>query len=130
MIKTYLGEKINNHKTQGEWKFHSGNTVIDYKIHGERKIQLAMAINFVSSKDFEETRAINAKSDNIEIFMGNETNEIIEEPLESVLQRYQEGLEESMKGTEFIFNGVDLLHYNLSKISFNRGRSYIGLLND
>ena len=29
MIKTYLGEKINNHKTQGEWKFHSGNTVID-----------------------------------------------------------------------------------------------------
>ena len=130
MIKTYLGEKINNHKTQGEWKFHSGNTVIDYKIHGERKIQLAMAINFVSSKDFEETRAINAKSDNIEIFMGNETNEIIEEPLESVLQRYQEGLEESMKGTEFIFNGVDLLHYNLSKISFNRGGSYIGLLND
>ena len=129
MIKTYLGEKINNHKTQGEWKFHSGNTVIDYKIHGERKIQLAMAINFVSSKDFEETRAINAKSDNIEIFMGNETNEIIEEPLESVLQRYQEGLEESMKGTEFIFNGVDLLHYNLSKISFNRGGSYIGLLN-
>ena len=130
MIKTYLGEKINNHKTQGEWKFHSGNTVIDYKIHGERKIQLAMAINFVSSKDFEETRAINAKSDNIEIFMGNETNEIIEESLESVLQRYQEGLEESMKGTEFIFNGVDLLHYNLSKISFNRGGSYIGLLND
>ena len=130
MIKTYLGEKINNHKTQGEWKFHSGNTVIDYKIHGERKIQLAMAINFVSSKDFEETRAINAKSDNIEIFMGNETNEIIEEPLESVLQRYQEGLEESMKGTEFIFNGVDLLHYNLSKISFNRSGSYIGLLND
>ena len=130
MIKTYLGEKINNHKTQGEWKFHSGNTVIDYKIHGERKIQLAMAINFVSSKDFEETRAINAKSDNIEIFMGNETNEIIEEPLESVLQRYQEGLEESMKGTEFIFNGVDLLHYNLSKISFNRVGSYIGLLND
>ena len=130
MIKTYLGEKINNHKAQGEWKFHSGNTVIDYKIHGERKIQLAMAINFVSSKDFEETRTINAKSDNIEIFMGNETNEIIEEPLESVLQRYQEGLEESMKGTEFIFNGVDLLHYNLSKISFNRGGSYIGLLND
>ena len=35
------------------------------------------------------------RSDNIEIMMGSETNEIIEELLESLLQRYQEGLEES-----------------------------------
>ena len=34
-----------------------------------------------------------SKSDNIEIMIGNETNEIIEELLETFLKRYQEGLE-------------------------------------
>ena len=34
-------------------------------------------------------------------------------------------LEKSMKGSEFIFDSVDVLYYNLNKISFNRGGSYI-----
>ena len=42
---------------------------------------------------------MHAKSDNIEIMMGSETHEIIEELFKSLLQRYQEGLEESMKGS-------------------------------
>ena len=40
---------------------------------------------------------MHSKSDNIEIMMGSETDEIIEELFESLLQRYQEVLEESMK---------------------------------
>ena len=39
--------------------------------------------------------------------MGSETDEIIEKLFESLLQRYQEGLEESVKGSEFIFDSVD-----------------------
>ena len=36
IIKSCLSDIIiNNHKTQGEWKVHSGNTVIDYKFKGE-----------------------------------------------------------------------------------------------
>ena len=46
---------------------------------------------------------------------------IIEELLESLLQ----GLEESMKGSEFIFESVDVLYYILNEISLNRGGSYI-----
>ena len=46
-----------------------------------------------------------------EIMMGNETDEIIEELCESLLQKYQEGLEESMRGSEFIYDSVDLLYY-------------------
>ena len=66
-----------------------------------------MAINFISSKaDSNETRTMHAKSDNIEIIMGNETDEIIEEPFKSLLEKHQEGLEESMKGIEFIFDRV------------------------
>ena len=41
------------------------------------------------------------------------------------MQRYQEVLEESMKGSDFIFDSVGALYYNLNKISLTRGGSYI-----
>ena len=81
MVRPYLRDIINNHKTQGAWKFYSGNEVIDYKIQGELKIQLTMNINFISSKDSDEIRTMHTKSNNMEIMMGNETDEIIEELL-------------------------------------------------
>ena len=84
-----------------------------------------MTIDFISSKDSDEIRTMHTKSNNIEIMMGNETNEIIEELFESLLQRYQEGLEEKLKKSEFVFDSVFLLHYNLHKISLNRGGSCI-----
>ena len=57
--------------------------------------------------------------------MGSETNDIMEEFCEYPLQKYQEGLEESMKGAEFTFDSVDLLHYHLQKTSLKRiGLSY------
>ena len=61
----------------------------------------------------------------MEIMMGNEKVEIIEELFESVLQKYQEELEEKMKGSEFVFDSIGLLHYKLHKISLNRCRLYI-----
>ena len=85
-----------------------------------------MAINFISSKeDSDETRTMHAKSDNIEIMFGSETGEITEEIFKSLLQRYQEGLEESMRGSEFTFDRADALYYNLIEISLGRGGSYI-----
>ena len=65
MIRPYWSDMINNHQTQVEWKVHSGNKVIDYKTQGERKIQLLVTINFVSSKDSDEIRTMHTKSDNI-----------------------------------------------------------------
>ena len=64
-------------------------------------------------------------SDNIEIMMISETDEIIEGLFKYLLQRYQEGLEESMKGSEFIFDRVYALYYILDKMSLSRGASYI-----
>lgn len=46
-----------------------------------------MTGNFSSSKDSEETRTINSKSDNIEISIGNETDEIIKEIFEFFLPK-------------------------------------------
>ena len=84
------------------------------------------SINFISFKpDSDETRAIRARSDNIEIMMGSETDEIIEDLFRSLRKRYQERLEESMRGSKFIFDGVDALCYDLNNVSLNRGKSYI-----
>ena len=67
---------INNHNTRGEWK-----------------IQLTMRINFISSLNIGEIRTMNSKSDNVEIMMGIETNDIINKLFESFLKIYQERLE-------------------------------------
>ena len=80
VIRPYLSDRINNHKTQGKWRIHSGNTIIEHKTQGELKIQLTMKINFISSKkDSDETCTMHTKSNNIEIMMGSETDEIIDE---------------------------------------------------
>ena len=109
MIESYLVDMINDHKNKSEWK-----------------IQLSAEINFISSKpDSDETRIMHTKSNNIDIMIGSDTNEVVENLFRSLLQRYQENLEEKMRGSEFIFDGINLLHYDLNKISLNRGGSYI-----
>ena len=67
-----------------------------------------MAINFISSKDSDETSTMHTKSNNVEIMIGSETNEIIQELFDSFLQKYQEGLEESMRGSEFVYDSIDV----------------------
>ena len=84
-----------------------------------------MAINFISFKDFDETRTMHSTSNNVEIMTGSETNEIMEDVFESFLQKYQEELEESMRESEFVYDSVDALCYNLNKVSLSRGGSYI-----
>ena len=109
LIRPYLVDMINDHKNNGECK-----------------IQLTAAINFISSKPYsEETRTIYTKSNNIEIMIGSDTDDVIEEVLNSLLQRYQENLKEKMGGPEFVFDAVNVMYFDLNKISLNRGRSYI-----
>ena len=73
------------------------------KKSGERKIQSIMKINFISSRNFIESRDMYSKSDNIEIMMGGNTNEVIKNVFDSLLKRYQDGLQVSMRGSEFVF---------------------------
>ena len=77
-----------------------------------------MVINFISSKpDSDETRTMHAKRNNVEIMMSSGTDEIIKGLFESLLERYQEGLEKSVRGSEFVFDSVDALYDDLNKIS-------------
>ena len=58
----------------------------------------------MSSKDNDEDRVVHSKSDNVEMMINYEDDEVIEELFQSLLSSYQIGLETSMKGSEFIFD--------------------------
>ena len=65
------------------------------------------------------------ESDNTEFMIYDNADEVIEDILESLLNKYQIGLESSMKGSDFIFDCVHLFYYKYHKINPNRGGSYI-----
>ena len=83
-------------------------------------------INFISLRPgSDETRVMHTKSINEELMNGSDTDEIVKELFKSLLQRYEENLQEKMKGLDFAFDGVNYLYYNFNKISISRGGSYI-----
>ena len=109
LIEKYLRELINRYKNKGEWK-----------------IQLTAEINFISLKPgSDETRIMHTKSDNEEFMNGRDTDEVIKLLFESFLQKYEENLQEKMKGSDFEFDGVNFLYYDFNKTSIYRGGSYI-----
>ena len=68
---------------------------------------------------------MHSKSDNVEIVSGLDTNHVIEELINTFAKRYQEGLETVMKGSNYVFERVELLEYYFHKISLNRGGLYM-----
>ena len=83
-------------------------------------------INFISLKPgSDETRIMHTRSDNIEITIGDDNDDIIEELFKSFIQKYEENLQNKMRGSDFEFDGVNFLYYDFNEISLNRGGSYI-----
>ena len=68
---------------------------------------------------------MHTRSVNEEFMNGSDTDEIIKELFRSLLQRYQDNLQEKVKGSDFAFDGVNYLYYDLNKISMSKGGSYI-----
>ena len=65
------------------------------------------------------------RSDNIEIMFGDGNDDIIEQLFESLLKKYEENLQNKMRGSEFESDGVNFLCYGFDKTSINRGGSCI-----
>ena len=65
------------------------------------------------------------RSFNEEIMNGSDTDEVIKLLFESFLKKYEENLQEKMKGSDFEFDGVNFFYYDFNKASINRGGSYI-----
>ena len=57
--------------------------------------------------------------------VGHETDEIVEELFDSLLQKYQWALENTQEGSSHIFDSIDALQYKLHKTSLHRGGWYI-----
>ena len=60
-----------------------------------------------------------------EFMIGSETEEVAEKLFMSILQKCQDNLQNKMKGSDFIFNGINYLYYDLNRITISKGGSYI-----
>ena len=87
-IKLYLKDIINNFKKSETSKIH-----------------LTITNNFVSSIDNDGECVMHSKTNNIEILINDEVDEVIKELFDSLKNRYQNNLE-SMKGSEFLLDYV------------------------
>ena len=104
LIEKYLRKLINQYKKEGEWKIAE--------------------INFISSKPgSDETRVMYTRSDNEEFMNVDDTHAIIKLLFESFLQRFEENLQEKMRGSDFEFDGINFSYYNFNKTSIYRGGS-------
>ena len=97
----------------------------DLKKSDTCKLQLAIAINFISSKDSDERRVMHSKIYYTEFMIYDNADEVIEEIFQSIFAIYKIALEKSMRGSDFIFDCVHLLCYKCHKINPNRCGSYI-----
>ena len=76
-IKPYIKRIINNLKKSGT-----------------SKIQLTIAIKFFSSEDdSDEARVMHSRSDNIEIMISDEADEVVKKLFDSLKNRHQSNLE-------------------------------------
>ena len=105
---------------------HSRDRAFNHKTQfGEWKIGLLMLVKFISLKDSGETRIMSICSDNIEIIMGSEIDDVIMNFLNLFCKIIKKVQNKQMRGNEFVLDSADLLYYHLHKISLKRGKSYI-----
>ena len=90
------------------------------------KIMLRMYIKCISTKSFDETRTMHPKSRQIEVYMGSDTENVIDTLFKTLLQNFKRIHETSNeRGSEFIPDSVKLLEYELHKIDIIRAESYM-----
>ena len=99
IIRPNLRDLINDHKP---------TTEPNNKENGS-KIQLVMQNNCISTKNFEDTCSIYSASEPVEIFLGSDTNETIDELFNTLLQRFQKATVTSR------INGNKFTHESLNK---------------
>ena len=89
-------------------------------------MKLTIEVNFISLRPgSDETRIMYTRSNNIEIMFGDDNDDITEQLFESLLKKYEENLQNKMRGSEFEFDGVNVLYYDFNKTIINTGGSYI-----
>ena len=103
------------------------NMIIDLQNSDTWKIQLTVAINFVSPKDVRERRVMHSSSDNIKCTAYKDPNEVVDERIESLWSRYQRNLGAPMRGSDFVFDSIQLMPCKCHKVDFGGGGAYVDI---
>ena len=123
MIRPYLRDLINNHKSQEELNNEANDSGTE---RGEWKVQPAMQNNCISTKDFKEIHTIYSASKPVETLMGSDTDDAIDRFFDTTLQRFHQLIETSNdRGSESTHEIVVLLHQYFQKIDIRRAESCI-----
>ena len=137
MIRSYLRDLINDHKPTEELNDNNNNSNNNKNNNKnnndndnnndrkEQKIQLTMQNNCVSTKNFEDTCTIYTRSEPVEIFVGSNTSDVTDRPVDTTLKRFQEAIKTSIKESEFTYESARLLYYHFQRIDIRRAESYI-----
>ena len=122
VIRPYLRDFIDENKLIMELN----NSNINNNNRVEWKIQLIIKNNFVSVKDFEDTRTIYSASEPVEIFMRSDKENIFDTLFNTILNTIQQVMETSNeRGSGFTHDNVGLLYYHFQRIDIRRSESYI-----
>ena len=70
--------------------------------------------------------SMHSSSDNIKYTPYSDATDVTDKLFNSLCSRCKENLETSMKGSDFIFDSVQLIYYKCHKVSFIHGGSYFG----
>ena len=132
---------INDHKPTTELNNNNNNNNNDNKNNNtntnttatttnsnraESKYQLIIKNNFISVKDFEDTRTIYSASKPVEISMGIDTENIIDTFFNTILNKIQQEMEKSNeRGSGLTHNSLGLWYHHFQRIDIRRGGSYI-----
>ena len=136
MIRQDLRDLINKHKlierlynsnnNNNNNSNNNNNNNDNDNDHGEWKIMLRMYIKCISTKSFNETRTMHPKSKQVEVYMGSDTENVIDTLFNTLLQNFQRIQKTSNeRGSEFIPDSVEILVYEFNKIGIIRAESYI-----
>ena len=107
-IRQNLKDIMNNLKKSDTWK-----------------VQLIIENNFIFSIDNDEERKMHSKSDNTEIMINHEADDVIKKLLDSLKNTYQYNLK-PMRNSESFFSYFQLLYFHkCHKINLNWGGSYV-----
>ena len=111
----------NNKKSNNNNNNNSNNNDTDRR---EWKIMLRVYIKCISTKGFNETRTMHPKSRKVKVYMGVDTDNVIDALFNTLLQNFQRIQETcNERGSEFIPHIVKLLEFELHKTDIIRAES-------
>ena len=104
----------------GTYHYHLMNILTKLKLTSDKQKSI-----FISLKDTEEEYVMHLSRDNIKFTSYSEVNDVIEKLFKLLRSKYKDGLELSTKGSDFIFDSVQLVYYKYHKVNFKCAGSYI-----